>query len=49
MLTVVDDARLEARDGHAAWSESFSELFAQVAGVFESAPARSHGGGTCWG
>jgi SRSO17 transposase len=43
MLTVVDDARLEARDGHAAWSESFNELFAQVAGVFESAPARSHG------
>jgi hypothetical protein len=43
MPPVVDDARLEAQDGHAAWSESFNELFAQVAGVFENAPARGHG------
>lgn len=43
MLSVVDDARVLERDGHAAWSESFSELFAQVAGVFENAPVRSHG------
>jgi SRSO17 transposase len=42
MLSVVDDARL-ARDGHAAWSESFSELFAQVAGVFGNALVRGHG------
>lgn len=32
MLTVVDDARVRADDGHAAWSESFNEMFAQVAG-----------------
>jgi hypothetical protein len=28
MLTAVDDARVLADDGHAAWSESFNELFA---------------------
>jgi SRSO17 transposase len=43
MLSVVDDARPEARDGHAAWSESFNELFAQVAGVFGNASVRGHG------
>jgi SRSO17 transposase len=43
MLPVVDDALVEAQDGHAAWSESFNVLFAQVAGVFENAPVRSHG------
>ena len=32
MLAVVDDARVRAGDGHAAWSESFNEMFAQVAG-----------------
>ncbi len=32
MLAVVDDARVRAGDGHAAWSELFNELFAQVAG-----------------
>ena len=43
MLTVVDDSRVLAGDGHAAWSESFSELFAQVAGVFGNAAVRRHG------
>jgi SRSO17 transposase len=43
MLAVVDDARMQAGDGHAAWSESFSELFAQVAGVFGNVAARRHG------
>jgi SRSO17 transposase len=43
MPPVVDDARLEAQDGHAAWSESFNELFAQVAGVFGNAAVRAHG------
>ncbi len=43
MLSVVDDARDEDLDGHAAWSESFNELFAQIAGVFGNAPVRSHG------
>jgi hypothetical protein len=43
VLSVVDDARLEAQDGHAAWSEAFNELFAQVAGVFENAAVRRHG------
>ena len=43
MLPVVDDARLEAPDGHAAWSEAFHELFAQVAGGFENSAVRGHG------
>ena len=43
MLSVVDDLRVPARGGHAAWSESFNELFAQVAGVFGNASVRSHG------
>jgi SRSO17 transposase len=43
MLSVVDDARVLEQDGHAAWSESFNELFAQVAGVFENASVRRHG------
>ncbi len=42
MLTVVDDARVAAWDGHAAWSESLNEMFAQVAGVRECGGAR-HG------
>lgn len=33
-LSVVDEARVLATDGHAAWSESFNEMFAQVAGEF---------------
>src|SRR5260221_5455774 len=43
MLAVVDDARVRAGDRHAAWSESFSEMFAQVAGVFSNASVRRHG------
>jgi len=43
MLSVVDDSRVLAGDGHAAWSESFNELFAQVAGVFANAAVRRHG------
>jgi SRSO17 transposase len=43
MLTVVDDARVRAGDGHAAWSESFNEMFAQAAGVFGNAAVRRHG------
>ena len=33
MLCVVEDARVQAQDGHAAWSEAFNEMFARVAGV----------------
>jgi len=33
VLAVVDDARMRAGDGYAAWSESFSEMYAQVAGT----------------
>ena len=33
MLGVVEDALMLAGDGHAAWSESFNEMFMQVAGV----------------
>src|SRR5260370_33149697 len=43
MLTVVDDARVRAADGHAAWSESFNEMFALVAGDFGNAAVRRHG------
>jgi SRSO17 transposase len=43
MLTVVEDARVRAADAHAAWSESFNELFAQVAGCFSNAMVRRHG------
>jgi len=43
MLSAVDDARVLAGDGHAAWSESFNEMFAQVAGVFGNALVRRHG------
>jgi SRSO17 transposase len=43
MLSVVDDARMIAGDGHAAWSESFNEMFMQVADVFSNARVRRHG------
>jgi SRSO17 transposase len=43
MLSVVEDARVGAGDGHAAWSESFNEMFMQVAGVFSNAQVRRHG------
>jgi SRSO17 transposase len=43
MLGVVDDARAAAGAGHVAWSESFNELFAQVAGAFRNAAVRRHG------
>jgi SRSO17 transposase len=43
MLSVVEDARVQAQDGHAAWSEAFNEMFAQVAGVFGNASVRRHG------
>jgi SRSO17 transposase len=33
MLGVVDDARTAALAGHAAWSESFNEMFMQAAGL----------------
>jgi hypothetical protein len=37
---VADDARAAARNGHATWPESFSEMFMQAAGVFANARAR---------
>jgi SRSO17 transposase len=43
MLAVVEDTRVQAADAHAVWSESFNELFAQVAGVFSNAAVRRHG------
>ncbi len=43
MLAVVDAARMQGDEGHAAWSESFNEMFAQVAGVFRNAAVRRHG------
>ena len=43
MLSVVEDARVLASVEHAAWSESFNEMFAQVAGCFGNAAVRRHG------
>jgi SRSO17 transposase len=43
MLCVVEDTRVQAHDGHAAWSEAFNEMFAQVAGVFGNSSVRRHG------
>jgi SRSO17 transposase len=43
MLSVVAEVRVLEPDGHAAWSEAFNGLFAQVAGVFENAAVRGHG------
>src|ERR1700678_3301352 len=43
MLAVVDDARVRTGEGHAAWSESFNEMFAQFAGCFGNAAVRRHG------
>ena len=43
MLCVVEDERVLAGDGHAAWSESFNEMFMQVADVFSNARVRRHG------
>ena len=43
MLAVVDEARVLAGEAHAAWSESFNEMFAQAAGAFANAAVRRHG------
>jgi len=43
MLAVMEDTRSRAADAHAAWSERFNELFAQVAGDFPNARVRRHG------
>ena len=43
MLAVMEDARTQAADAHAVWSERFSEMFAQVAGCFANARVRRHG------
>ncbi len=43
MLAVMEDARVHGGDGHAAWSESFNELFGQVAGVFSNASVSRRG------
>ncbi len=37
---MMDEARLRAGEAHAAWSERFNEMFAQVAGEFENAGSR---------
>ena len=43
MLAVVDDARMAAGSRHAAWPESFNEMFMHVAAVFSNARVRRHG------
>ena len=43
MLAVMQDTRMQAADAHAAWSERFNEVFAQVAGCFANAKVRRHG------
>jgi SRSO17 transposase len=39
----VEDALAVAGDGHAAWSESFNEMFMQVAAAFSNARVRQRG------
>jgi hypothetical protein len=48
MLAVVDEARVLAGEAHAAWSESFNEMFAQAAGAFANAAVAGTGGPICW-
>ena len=43
MLAAMEETRVRAADAHAAWSERFNELFAQVAGDFPNARVRRHG------
>ncbi len=43
MLGAVDEARVQAGEAHAAWPESFDELFARVAGRFGNAAVRGRG------
>jgi len=43
MLAVMEDTRSREADAHAAWSERFNELFAQVADSFPNARVRRHG------
>ena len=43
MLDVVDEARVRAGEAHAAWTEPFNEMFAQVAGEFGNAAVRRNG------
>jgi SRSO17 transposase len=45
MLFAVGDVRVLDAEGHAAWSESFNEMFAHVAGAFGNAAVRRHGRG----
>ena len=40
---MMEDSRVGAGDAQAAWSESFNEMFTQVAGVFPNAKVRRHG------
>ena len=39
----MEDARTQAADAHAAWSERFSEVFALVGGSFANAKVWRHG------
>ena len=43
MLAVMEGSRAGAADAHAAWPESFNEMFAEVAGVFSNAHVRRRG------
>src|ERR1700733_3308543 len=43
MLAVMEDTRGRTGAGHAAWSESFNEMFAQAAGSFGNAAVQRHG------
>ena len=43
MLAVVDEARVLAGEAHAAWPESFNEMFAQATGAFANRAGGSRG------
>jgi hypothetical protein len=44
----MENARVQAGGGRAAWSGSFHEIFALLAGVFSNAEACWHGGLAYW-
>ena len=48
MLDVMNEARVRAGEAHAAWSERFNEMFAQVAGSSRTRGRGSGRGPMCW-
>ena len=49
MLSLMEDARVQAADGHAAWSESFTSCSHRWQGFSRTPLCAGTGGRTCWG